>query len=694
VVLYELVTGHLPFETKSFSAAVTNHVHTSPLAPRLARPDLNLSPKLEQLIMRCLAKQPDERFATMADLSQALQEVVLDLASSPASVVSAPASTANAPRVWALRQGQAVWGHTLTGNGLTIGRVPHDNDGVLDAEGVADHHLQIDWDGVQVNVTDLTAGGENETTQAWAWRTTLPVGPFSLLLEPPATAANTVNGKSMPAAGATPEPAASSAASARSKTRSTKHIEVSVDQSAPLNITPGQSVPPITIMLNNTGKRPDHITVMVSGKLANRETHIPVKMAKDAAKKLESTVRIDPPRVHIYQRDSQPVTLNVTAPRDPLLLAGTYDIDICANSLNNQEDAGATHALAGKMQATWHVQPFLANDLKVTPQARGWRKGVYKVDLTNKGNAPADYALSVSDADEDELRFHFTPTTFTLNPGKSQRARLRVNPRQWRWFGNAQDVQQHTFTVTSEGQLAGREMTEEPDTRTAQCRFKQHALFPRWLPRILLFLLLAALASGFLLHGCNRGPVAGQSFLGMRAGWILSPTPTPTMTMTSTAIPTATATRTIPPTSTPIPPPTPLPPTPLPPTPTSTPTATPTATATMTPTPLPYDEVCVPGREIIIAGSGPSQAPLLAYFDLVPENQSTRGEHAVGGGSTNQTGQFAIPLRIAPRTPPGIYTVTIRIRGTNEIVRQILCLVPDRSTPTPSPETDTPTPTQ
>ena len=59
VVLYEVTTGYLPFETKSLSDAVYKHVYTEPPPPKQVKPDL--PDRLEEIILRCLKKAPAER---------------------------------------------------------------------------------------------------------------------------------------------------------------------------------------------------------------------------------------------------------------------------------------------------------------------------------------------------------------------------------------------------------------------------------------------------------------------------------------------------------------------------------------------------------------------------------------------------------------------------------------------------------
>src|SRR5262249_36509695 len=70
IVLYEAATGYLPFEAKTLSAAIHKHVYIAPPPPRQQRPDL--SPQLESIILRCLEKDPNDRFASAQELCMAL----------------------------------------------------------------------------------------------------------------------------------------------------------------------------------------------------------------------------------------------------------------------------------------------------------------------------------------------------------------------------------------------------------------------------------------------------------------------------------------------------------------------------------------------------------------------------------------------------------------------------------------------
>jgi len=75
-LFYETLCGSAPF--KGDSALETLNMHASrqpePLGNR--RPEGEFSPELEELVMRCLAKRPEERFTSMDDLVQQLENLM------------------------------------------------------------------------------------------------------------------------------------------------------------------------------------------------------------------------------------------------------------------------------------------------------------------------------------------------------------------------------------------------------------------------------------------------------------------------------------------------------------------------------------------------------------------------------------------------------------------------------------------
>ncbi|MCL2449638.1 MAG: protein kinase [Polyangiaceae bacterium] len=75
VILYEMVTGKVPFEGPSGAHTLMAHVNDAPPPIRERNPNAVVSPALEETIARCLAKKPDQRFASMDELLASLKAI-------------------------------------------------------------------------------------------------------------------------------------------------------------------------------------------------------------------------------------------------------------------------------------------------------------------------------------------------------------------------------------------------------------------------------------------------------------------------------------------------------------------------------------------------------------------------------------------------------------------------------------------
>ncbi len=75
VVMYRMLTGRLPFTSNSHHELFRMHLHSAPPPFQESKPDLDAPPELEGLVMRALAKSPDERFASAAEMRMALRQV-------------------------------------------------------------------------------------------------------------------------------------------------------------------------------------------------------------------------------------------------------------------------------------------------------------------------------------------------------------------------------------------------------------------------------------------------------------------------------------------------------------------------------------------------------------------------------------------------------------------------------------------
>ncbi len=86
VVLYEMLCGRPPFSGDTDMAVALKHVTSTPLAPRQVRGGIPRA--LEEVVLRAMAKAPEARYQSAADLQTALLSV--DLGADEATNVVAP----------------------------------------------------------------------------------------------------------------------------------------------------------------------------------------------------------------------------------------------------------------------------------------------------------------------------------------------------------------------------------------------------------------------------------------------------------------------------------------------------------------------------------------------------------------------------------------------------------------------------
>lgn len=88
VTLYELLTGRLPITGSTNYEILTGHLHAIPIAPVELNPGLPLS--ISNAVLRALEKDPDCRFATAQEFSEAIQPSTQNLGSSRLITTAAP----------------------------------------------------------------------------------------------------------------------------------------------------------------------------------------------------------------------------------------------------------------------------------------------------------------------------------------------------------------------------------------------------------------------------------------------------------------------------------------------------------------------------------------------------------------------------------------------------------------------------
>lgn len=86
VILFQMVTGRLPFQGETPLAIAAQQVQGMPPSPCSLRPDLPEA--AEQVILRTLAKRPDERYTHMRDVARAFRVALTATETLPPAIVS------------------------------------------------------------------------------------------------------------------------------------------------------------------------------------------------------------------------------------------------------------------------------------------------------------------------------------------------------------------------------------------------------------------------------------------------------------------------------------------------------------------------------------------------------------------------------------------------------------------------------
>jgi serine/threonine-protein kinase len=110
VVLYEMLTSDVPFEGENFVAVAMQHISQPVPHVRAVRPDV--SPRLDAAVERAMAKDPEDRFPTMAAFCQELEACIGDDQDTEGTQVIPPARTQRR------RSGPSPWPIVLVVAGL------------------------------------------------------------------------------------------------------------------------------------------------------------------------------------------------------------------------------------------------------------------------------------------------------------------------------------------------------------------------------------------------------------------------------------------------------------------------------------------------------------------------------------------------------------------------------------------------
>lgn len=228
IMLYEMLAGKVPFERPTSVNILMAHVGEPPPPMREVNPNLVCSPIFEELVMRCIAKDPNQRYTTMDQLLQAIKlahggAMTGQLAAVNVSGAFMPIPTDAPPAVHSSARmfaAQAVGARTpagTSGSHTPMGMLRSDGSGGIDTGGPYSDYAQPRskvWIGVGVLVAAALGG----VLGMAAFRMTSTASPVPLSEPVVATQAPTVSSAGVPEAATSATTAAGASAPASSAT--------------------------------------------------------------------------------------------------------------------------------------------------------------------------------------------------------------------------------------------------------------------------------------------------------------------------------------------------------------------------------------------------------------------------------------------------------------------------------------------
>ena len=97
VMLFKLLTGSLPFNSKSVAEIQRCHLAVAPQAPSAQAPGRGIPPEADEIVLRALAKPPEQRFQTAKEMALAIEAALARGAAGPVASVLEPSNLAMPP---------------------------------------------------------------------------------------------------------------------------------------------------------------------------------------------------------------------------------------------------------------------------------------------------------------------------------------------------------------------------------------------------------------------------------------------------------------------------------------------------------------------------------------------------------------------------------------------------------------------
>ena len=395
IMLYELVVGQRPFAFENFTEAIAAHTrNVQPPYPRVLNP--NIPEAIEKVILRAIAKAPEDRFVRMTSFCEALSKE-LSAMSSDVTVVATPPPP--------ISKGQPLPTDVLDDTHIA---------GATDDTSPTNQPIDLPPAPEPIDLEELyqeqappdlaeipTPIGEQKTQISTTPEPNLP-DEYPTVLEPEPTVAQAV---------------------ALSDNYTPPRLELEEQQ---LSITPGDAVT-LTVKVANTNEIVEHFIVDV------RE--IPGTWVHEL-----------PPPLYLLEGQEQQVHLTIRPPREPSTEAKVYRMIVRAASEQRPDKVT-------ERPINLTILPFYDFTYKGWPEklSHGQRS---QVTVYNLGNIRQEFVLRAQDADDDLV---FTPSrrTVSVEPGQEQSVNFEARPQRRPVIGPPQTC---TFNIEVESQSSEAEV--------------------------------------------------------------------------------------------------------------------------------------------------------------------------------------------------------------------------------------------
>lgn len=490
IVLYELVTGRVPFYVKTLTEAIRVHTKEPPPPPRSLVPDL--PSQVEEIILKALAKRPQDRYQSADLLAQACRAARNILPKAEGATLAAtqqgqvslvtmmsreapppapeseawptpPSEVPTGGRVLVMGPDGSTRAFPLGGRQrVTIGRDAN-NDIAIASARLSRHHAQLTFDGTRYFLTDLSSTNgtfiENDRllpgiAEVWQPTKQARMGDHWLRLELPGAAA---------AAPARPDVSAAPLAAAGAPPQQPLSVTM---EPAQLAVRPGQAVD-ATLRILNRQQQVDHFTPSVEG--------IPDAWVTRPAQML----RLAP-------GDAGAMTLRFHPPLAPTSSAGAHPFAVRVASQANPHLAAEARGML-QIEAFHDIKAVLSPTVLSSPG-----QGLLRV--ANQGNSPEQITLTASDPAE-ALDIAPNPAQFALQAGQQAEVPIPVRTKARRpLIGN---VQTHTFVVNA--------ATPGGHGATVQGSLNVKPLIPTWaIPILTMIALLLCAGAAFAYNTVQK----------------------------------------------------------------------------------------------------------------------------------------------------------------------------------------------